>query len=412
MKKGLKFSPNNFNWIGYLLIGSLSLLMVQGLLKYYFSIWVPTLAGISLTMLLVSISVLIILMPYMNASRKYNRFIRDIKLDGYPTVYYRHNKKENKRWFYIEDRGEPYTEKLIDNIDALARANATVILDEKTERNGRMITMEYKMMKQEHRDMRSIIAPEKGTVEIATGFFWQYLRYPHGVIVGRTGEGKSVLAQSIMRQLCNQGAKVYYMDPKNSGKTRRELQGTGVEYHSSPQEMRDIMVALRNEAYERDVAAKEYPTMQEVFEEDWRDIMIVFDELAALPDIPDMDKKLYSDIMGAFQNILFTGRESHVQIIALCQRADAAVFGEKKGGGTRSNFSFRCAMGVIADDDGYNMIFPDKKKVDLKRHEKGAGLACMMDEERPREIIVPFFTGLEGGAEEDAPADDDSTSRR
>lgn len=412
MKRGIKMSPHNFEAVGYLIAGSLSSLMLLGWLRYEFEIPLIPITVTMAILLIIGIVAAVLLSNYIKASRQFNQFVRGLKLEGYPIVFYKHSIKDNKRYFYIKDQGEPYTQKLIDSVESLAKAYSTVILSEKTDRQGKELVMEYRMREQEKMNIRKALVPNKGFVHVAPDFLWDYHQYPHGVIVGRTGEGKSVLALSIMRQLRYQDVKVYYMDPKNSGKTKRALEGTGVEYHSNPQEMRDLMIALRREAYERAESMKNYSHLAEDFKRDWRDIVIVFDELAALPKMFGIDKKTYSDIMEAFQNIIFTGRESCVQIIALCQSADAAVFGEKQGAATRSNFGFRCAMGVIVDDERYKMIFPEMKKVDLKRHEKGAGLAGFSGDERPREIIVPFFTGLDDGAEEDATkADDDSTGR-
>ena len=412
MKRGITFRPHNFDMVGYLIAGSLTALMLLGWLRYEFEISLIPITATMAILLIIGVVAAVLLSNYIKASRQFNQFVRGLKLEGYPIVFYKHSIKDNKRYFYIKDQGEPYTQKLIDSVESLAKAYSTVILSEKTDRQGKEIVMEYRMIKQEKMNIREGLIPNKGFVFIAPETLWDYHNYPHGLIVGRTGEGKSVLALSIMRQLRCHDVKVYYMDPKNSGKTKRALEGTGVEYHSNPHEIRELMIALRKEAYERTEAMNNYSYLAEDFEHDWRDIVIVFDELAALPKMVGIDKKTYTDIMDAFQNIIYTGRESCVQIIALCQSADAAVFGEKQGAATRSNFGFRCAMGVIVDDERYKMIFPEMKKVELKRHEKGAGLACMAGDERPREIIVPFFTDIEGGAEEDATkADDDSTGR-
>ena len=310
----------------------------------------------------------------------------------WPKVFFAINHKDNIRVFYIKDNGSTSAQLLIEEVEALSRAYKTVILEKSIVRDGMIITMELKRQPQITMKIQDIHDNNSSTVTISRGIQWNLADNPHGIIVGRTGEGKSVLARMIIKSLSDTFS-IYYLDPKNSYKTRQSLIGSSVKYYSKATDIIETMQSLNREMIARGDAMSTFPSMKEEFQnKDFSKILIVFDEMGAVSAMPDMPKNGYDEIMKALRSILFQGREANIHVLALCQRADSKNFGD---GAVRGQFSLRCAMGAIQDKEAYQMVFPDTEYVSLTRHEKGAGLVWIPQYSRPREFVIPRFVDLD-----------------
>ena len=242
---------------------------------------------------------------------------------AWPKIYFKINHEKNQRIFFIKNDGSTSSQLLLNSIDSLANAFKTVLTGTDPERDGIYVYMELEKIPQEDTWMANVNSTQKAVVRICQGIEWRPLENPHGIIVGRTGSGKSVLAQMIIRCLAD-SFTIYYLDPKNSYKTKKSLEGLGVKYCSTATDIIDTLQSLNKEMIQRGKDIEQLCFMKDdLLKYDFSKILIVFDEMGAVGDMPDMPKNGHSEIIKAVRSIMLQGREMNFQILALCQRADS-----------------------------------------------------------------------------------------
>lgn len=60
------------------------------------------------------------------------------------------------------------------------------------------------------------IKPDSGKLELMQGFTWNYNKFPHALISGVTGGGKTYFIQALLKSFIDLGADCYICDPKMS----------------------------------------------------------------------------------------------------------------------------------------------------------------------------------------------------
>ena len=197
------------------------------------------------------------------------------------------------------------------------------------------------------------------SIEIMKGLVWDFSKYPHGLITGDTGSGKSFFLFSLISGLIRSGAIVDVADPKETdlsilGKTASlkyrvhygrdrilkafyrfyfEMLKRGREYHD-----------LLNDNLEENVGNyRKYGLKPHFF---------VFDEFAAfVSTFKYAEAEAIKQIVG---QIVMLGRQLGFFIIMAMQRPDADFIGSA----ARDQIQFRVALGKMKDS-GLRMMFPD-----------------------------------------------------
>lgn len=177
-----------------------------------------------------------------------------------------------------------------------------------------------------------------------TAATWDLDRYPHGIITGQTGSGKSYLLRWIIEQ-AEASADVWLAD----GKTSREFDDLGIQrLVSGPVDCVSLCEEAAALISERQVGID-------------RPLMLVVDEAAAITlrtmgDQAKDARERKDRFLSALSGIALMGRSAGVHLLVALQRADADVV----GGATRDQFGFRVALGWVSAD-GYRMVLGDSQ---------------------------------------------------
>jgi hypothetical protein len=169
---------------------------------------------------------------------------------------------------------------------------------------------------------------------------------PHTMISGGSGTGKSVLAKALLSQRMHYGVGQVMLDYKRvSHRWMHALQGDGVIYAWRLPHIHDVLVACGEELKRRletvlpadndpDVDLVEFPTIDVTVEEINSTTMLLADYWR------ETGGQGQSPAISALKLLVNMGREYHMHVWIMAQRAGASVFGSN-GGDIRESFQTR-----------------------------------------------------------------------
>lgn len=189
---------------------------------------------------------------------------------------------------------------------------------------------------------------------------WEYIDYPHLLLGGETGSGKSRVLYGLIYKFLRETPKenVYICDGKNDdlykvSKYMLELPNVG----NVNEEIADYIKDVEN-IMDRRYAGQEQRK---------HPILLVVDEFAGVRD--SMDKKEFEVLNKALRRIMMMGRAANIHIIMALQRPETAVL----DGAIRDNFAIRIGLGNLKPEN-FKMIFGvNKDESILTIKEKGLG---------------------------------------
>jgi|GEM_PF-2120595 len=147
--------------------------------------------------------------------------------------------------------------------------------------------------------------------------------FPHLLIGGISGGGKSVLLRSILTQLCMNQPLLYLGDMKGGVELNlfKNLQNT-VRFSTNLAQLEQMAAEVEHEMNKR------YEIMERNGTQEWegKKIIFVLDELADLKSrAKDPDAAIKANIKAKLTNISAKGRASAVTLILCTQRPDASI---------------------------------------------------------------------------------------
>lgn len=189
---------------------------------------------------------------------------------------------------------------------------------------------------------------------------WEYIDYPHLLLGGITGSGKSSVLYGLIYKFLGETPKenVYICDGKNDDLSRvskymLELPNVGNTNEEIADYIKDVEEIMDRRYAGKD--KKKYP------------ILLVVDEFAGVRD--SMDKKEFEPLNKAVRRIIMLGRAANVHLIMALQRPETSVL----DGAIRDNFSIRVGMGNLPPEN-FKMIFGVNKDASILDVEgKGIG---------------------------------------
>lgn len=306
------------------------------------------------------------------------------KIDYYPMIYYRRIPEQNTFCIRIRMDGSPYTERLRDMGEPLARMFHTICTDKIEERG--YLTYCFELNRQKQVKIQSCKdIPQVGENEIAfsNDIIWNWKKTQHCLLTGTTGSGKSQLTAYIISCLVKQGVRVIYCDPKNDDDMRLFMQNyPSVEYVTNEN---DIARVVRET--EQEVRAREQDLQNiGIKEAEFNPVYLFFDELIAFSKIAE--KKTYEETVKRLASIVVMGRSKRVYTGLILQRPDTSFI----EGAIRDNLGCRICMGQMSDT-AYKMAFgSDFADVKNLRREIGSGLIYRQGvDTKPREFLAPYI---------------------
>lgn len=229
------------------------------------------------------------------------------------------------------------------------------------------------------------------SIEIMTGFDWNFEKYPHMLLAGDTGSGKSYFIFSILSGLLKSGVEVLLADPK-----RTDLSGLSETTAFKGRvfaQTEDILAAFTQFYDDMMARADEYSEITKQNDEmgNYRSYglnarFFVFDEFAAF--VNGLGFREAETVKTQLGQITMLGRQLGYFVIIALQRPDADAIGSA----ARDQFQMRVSLGKMKSS-GLAMVFPDDDPaqfVNLDPSEKGWGYAKLSPGE-PRAFFAPLI---------------------
>lgn len=183
---------------------------------------------------------------------------------------------------------------------------------------------------------------------------WNYARFPHMVIFGSTGSGKTYLLKIILGRISKHipDAELIICDYKNDDDFSFL---SGIDNFYRFQQCMDGLERAIQLLQER----------QSEIVSDRHFCCLVFDEWASF--INTLDKKTAESAKQKLATLLMLGRSFNIHVIISQQRLDASYFNS-----ARDNFSVIIGMGQLSKES-VEMMFSDYKDIIVRNKSQGHG---------------------------------------
>lgn len=220
-------------------------------------------------------------------------------------------------------------------------------------------------------------------------FFWEFLKYPHVLISGGTGSGKTFLLLELILKITELKGEIVIIDPKQS-----DLSVIGEHYLNRPTatETKEIIDLLKkytlimNERYSQILRLKDVIGAS-ITDLKLDPIFIIFDEVAAA--MVSADNKEKKEMMNYLTQLILKGRQAGINLILATQRPDADVISAN----LRDQLSVRIALGNLSKD-GQKMVFGnlDRDLLHFSANEKAIGYIQIWGlHQQPQEFRATFW---------------------
>ncbi|HFU4235776.1 TPA: FtsK/SpoIIIE domain-containing protein [Streptococcus suis] len=275
-------------------------------------------------------------------------------------------------------RGDEFSKKL-QSLDDLLCGALELELEEKIIRPSYVEYHFYykkpdRLVLQSHNQRQDIDSLD---IDLGYGIIYNPVKYPHILVSGGTGSGKSIFISVLMLEFFKRKSTIYIADPKNSdlGSLSHYL---GDKYvATTPNNIARIVRLVVEEMQER------YQYMRDNFQygsnftdHGFKPAWLIFDEMGAFQasGTDKKSKEIIVEVMDGIKQIILLGRQAGIFILVSAQQVNASTTLSTE---LRDNLFLRIALGANSNE-GYRMVFgsatPDKLK---PIEEKGAGYLYM-----------------------------------
>lgn len=227
------------------------------------------------------------------------------------------------------------------------------------------------------------VSANGGSIRLMSCMTWKYEKYPHGLIAGGTGSGKTYFMLILLNALIAAGYDVRVLDPKKADLSG--FKGVLPFVGSEPEEIKDGIAAFIGDMFLRNEEMKRLPNY--AIGKNYRELglkpkFLLFDEYVAFLEM--LPKKELEEVLGSLKQIAFLGRQSGFFLILGCQRADAKYMAD----GMRDQFHLKVALGQNSDS-GYKMLFGSDSDKTYQTMKPGTGYATVGDGQ-----VLEFYAPL------------------
>jgi hypothetical protein len=214
---------------------------------------------------------------------------------------------------------------------------------------------------------------------------------PHVLVSAGSGGGKSVTVRTLACQLLHNGARLIILDITKHGMSHRWAKGLpGVKICRTPEEAHNTLIELRAEMDAR------YEALDEDESIAFQRVVIVCEEMNATInrmtsywlDIKKQNEPKTSPAIQGLADILFAGRQTRMNVIAVAQMMTARTIG---GPEARENFAVRIMARYTTN--AWKMLAPEVWPAPRSSRKPGRVQIVMGGE--AFETQVAFFTDAE-----------------
>lgn len=224
---------------------------------------------------------------------------------------------------------------------------------------------------------------EKGGIRFMTHIFWNYDKYPHALISGETGSGKTFFLLSIVEILLAGKAELFIVDAKNADLAGLETVLPHVYYKE--EDISVCIIGFYEAMTERMTEMKkraDYTPGKNYSAYGLTPNFLIFDEYVAYMEM--LSKKEWEETISVIKKIALLGRQAGYFLVLACQRPDAKYLPD----GIRGQFGFRAALGSV-DESGYTMMFGSTEKNFIPKAILGRGYVKLWNG-----IVTEFYAPL------------------
>nr|WP_284248136.1 hypothetical protein [Tetragenococcus halophilus] len=230
---------------------------------------------------------------------------------------------------------------------------------------------------------------KEGKVPLMKEYDWNYIKFPHALVSGVTGGGKSVFMMYILKEFVEMGFDCDICDFKRSDMSyfevipsfRGKVFDTQDGIAMCIREFREDMDKRKNKLKElsKGQAGLDYRDF------DMKPRVLFFDEYVAF--LSALDFKEQEKIMKNLQQIVLLGRQLGFYLVMGMQRPDASFLPN----GMRDQFGLRVSLGAMSQQ-GYAMMYGDTDKAFKKQPDevKAWGYAIAGDA-NVHQFFAPFM---------------------
>lgn len=208
-----------------------------------------------------------------------------------------------------------------------------------------------------------------GSIDLNSKLSWEYSQFPHALIAGATGGGKTFFINYLVMEFLKDKSEVYACDPKQADlyALKRVLPNKRVGYSGG-----QIAGILRRVNEEMEYRYQEYGPDSDKYkyghnylDYGLKPVVVFFDEIGAFKAISD--KKVTDEVYAYMRSIILRGRQMGVFMILSTQQPNADNIPTE----IRDQLALNVSLGNMSNS-GYRMIFGDS--YDLNKVEgKGTG---------------------------------------
>lgn len=200
-----------------------------------------------------------------------------------------------------------------------------------------------------------------GAIDLNSKLSWEYSKFPHALIAGATGGGKTFFINYLVMEFLKDKSEVYACDPKQADlyALKRVLPEKRVGYSGG--QIASIMRRVNEEMERR---YKEYGPDSDKYQygHNYLDyglnpVVVFFDEIGAFKAVSDKD--VSDEVYSYMRSIILRGRQMGVFMILCTQQPNAENIPTE----IRDQLALNVSLGDMSKG-GYRMIFGDSYELD------------------------------------------------
>lgn len=226
------------------------------------------------------------------------------------------------------------------------------------------------------------------TVSIGTGFdgltMWDWVQYPHCLVVAETGQGKSVFVRYLLLGLFTSQTQVWLVDGKmvDYYAYRDKFDRYISNEVSNIEQVLEFVHEFRLAMLERQQKLKTLGLTNFADEPSMNSRLLILEEYIVLLDC--MNKKQREAFEEDIRAILLLGRAMGFDVLVTMQRGDTAYI----KGAMRDNFMCRVLLGSFSDTSSRMMFDTPLKSLEV-------GKAWIQQGDRIEVTAIPYYGSLD-----------------
>lgn len=226
------------------------------------------------------------------------------------------------------------------------------------------------------------------TVSIGTGFdglaMWDWVQYPHCLVVAETGQGKSVFVRYLLLGLFTSQTQVWLVDGKmvDYYAYRDKFDRYISNEVSNIEQVLEFVHEFRLAMLERQQKLKTLGLTNFADEPSMNSRILILEEYIVLLDC--MNKKQREAFEEDIRAILLLGRAMGFDVLVTMQRGDTAYI----KGAMRDNFMCRVLLGSFSDTSSRMMFDTPLKSLEV-------GKAWIQQGDRIEVTAIPYYGSLD-----------------